>query len=155
MLPLNLLTLKPLLEQHARLLLITSGAEFGASSLTNENHLIDRFSAFASNLDNPAPYDIHGRYSRVATRDKSDRIDQGQNVHPDIILGSNHQHKSVETLLRKNRSNVSAVRPYLDFQTYSLYPALRGFERKLAKLISQLDDESINQEYLEPELNDN
>lgn len=150
MIPHRVHTISPYLRDKTRLLLLTSGSDFGYNMLHDE-HLIERLNNIIGNLDNNDVYDKYNSLRNVEMPDLKRHRSGNTDSRSDILLNDTfRQHKEIMTRYRKKLPNMHDIRKISDGATRFHIASSRGYERHLIEFISQLDSEMLDRKSIRP-----
>ena len=150
MLPLKVYTVSPYVKDRTRLLVMTSGAKFGAVPLHDE-HIVERLDRVVANLDNDTVHQTHHALRMREYPDLSRERVSGNMVVSDILLRDTfRQHHGIAERYRKFLPNMADIRSIYEPSTKFHRTISRGYERDLVDFIGRVDSEMIDRQTLKP-----
>jgi hypothetical protein len=131
---------------NLRLISLTSNFPYGRESI-NDEHLLEKFETFVTNLSNPRPFEITNKFRNVLMP-SDNRVVRFANVNSDLMLKDTfRQHHAIRSKFYFDLVSMSDLRLLNDGATRYHISISRGLERKMVNHFNQLDCEYFDRKY--------
>ena len=150
MLPHKYHTISPYLRDKTRMVLLTSGVNWGSTEIHDERYM-ERLEKTIESLSNGQGIILHNRHLIRDYPDLKRPKRNGDRILSDLALRDTfRQHRGISERYRRGLTGVEDVMRISDGATKYHIATSRGYERHLIETMIGMDSEFINRANLKP-----